>query len=177
MRKKIFILITLFLISFSFIFSKEIPRSMGIKIDVKTHLKEKLKLRAIKEGVIYYLKKSGFEVVENGEDYAMWLEDFSEKRVFVNKYEVKITVKITPPTAFTEKPPIFEKRYKIEYKYNPDLVDVDETDFIKYIKEKIKNIKEKDTIKGEYIGKKIAYDIYFMFKEGKIVNNGGKTKI
>ena len=51
---------------------------------MKTNLKEKLKLRAIKEGIIYYLKKSGFEIVENGEDYDLWLENFSEKRIFVN---------------------------------------------------------------------------------------------
>ncbi len=139
-----------------------------IKIDVKTHFKEKVKLRAVKEGVIFYLKKSGFEVVESGEDYSLWLEDYVEKRVFIDKYKVNITVKLSYPTAFFEKPPIYKIDEKISFKYSPELLDVDETGLWKYLKEKIDDIKKKDMVKSHFVGRKIAYDIYFLFREGKI---------
>jgi hypothetical protein len=143
-----------------------LAESGKLRIDVKTHLIEKIKLRAIKEGVIYYLKESGFEIVEKGEDYVIWLKDYYESREFIDKYVIRIKLKFTYPSAFIEKPAIYEKTENITFKYSPELIDIDETGLWKYLKKKIDDIKKKDMIKSHFVGRKIAYDIYFLFKDG-----------
>jgi hypothetical protein len=145
-----------------------------IKLDIKTHFSEKYELKGLKFGIIFYLQNSGYKIVEIGENYAVWIEDYQEERIGVDEYQVKFKIDITPPTALLKKTSLASKDFDMNYQYFPSLLDVDETGFWKYVREKVKNIKEKDMVKAHVVGKKIAKDIQYLIN---VLKEDQKQKI
>jgi len=154
--KRFFIFILILLFSF-ILFSK-------IKIDVKTHFNEKFDLRGIKLGLIYFLKQNNYDIVEFGEKYSVWIENYNEKRVGEDIYEIKLVIEITNPSFLKKSEIIVSKEISLEYEYKPKRLDVDETGILTFIKEKIKNIKQKELIKSYYVAKTIGKNVLFLLK-------------
>ncbi len=96
------------------------------KLDVKTKLTEKLELKGVKHGVVYYLEKSGYKVVEIKPDYAVWLTDFSEKKLEGNKYSIAFTVKIAKPKVLGEGETLAKKDLASEFSFDAKLLDTDQ---------------------------------------------------
>lgn len=127
-----------------------------VKLDVKTKYKDKFELKGVKWGVKYFLEQDGYNVVEVGEDYAVWLKDIEEKRIEPDIYILKLTVSISPPSLFREKMPIASDTMEVKYSFNPKEVNVDDTGFTRFIKEKVENIKQKEKIRAYFVGKAVA---------------------
>lgn len=136
-----------------------------MKLDVKTKFKEKYELKGIKYGVIYFLKKDGYKVVEVGEDYTVWLVDIHEIRTDPDKYTLKLTINIAPPSLFRQKKPTAFEKIEVEYIFNPKELNVDDTDFLKFLKEKGENIIKKETVRAFYVGQKVAQKIKLLLLE------------
>jgi hypothetical protein len=130
-----------------------------MKLDVKTKFKEKYELKGIKYGVIYFLKKNGCKVVEVGEDYTVWLVNIHEMRTHPDKYTLKLTIDIAPPSLFRQKKPIASEKFEVEYIFNPKELNVDDTGLLEFLKEKGENIIKKETVRAFYVGQKVAEKI------------------
>ena len=130
-----------------------------VKLDVKTQFKEKYELKGIKYGVIYFLKKDGYKVVEVGEDYTVWLVNIHEIRTDPDKYTLKLTIKIAPPSLLRQKKPIASEKFGVEYLFNPKELNADDTDLLEFLKEKGENIIKKETVRAFYVGQKVAQRI------------------
>ena len=135
-----------------------------IKLDIKTRYKDKFELKGVKWGVKYFLEQDGYNVVELGEDYAVWLKDIEEQRVESDQYTIKLIVSITPPSLFREKKPEASDTMEVKYKFNPKEVNVDDTGFTRFIKEKIENIKKKEKIRAYFVGKAVAEKVKELLK-------------
>jgi hypothetical protein len=127
-----------------------------VKLDVKTRFKEKFELKGVKWGVIYFLKKNGYNVVEVGEDYAVWLVDFEEERKDPDQYTLKLTVNISPPSLFRQKKTIASADVEVKYTFDPKELNVDDTGFPGFIKEKVENIKKKEQVRAFFVGHAVA---------------------
>ena len=128
------------------------------KLDVKTKFTSKLEMKGVKHGVIFYLEKEGYKIVEIKEDYSVWLTEFEQKNIEGNKYSIKFMVKIEPPALLTEKPPLAAKEVKGEFAFDAKILNTD-TGFISFIKSKVKDMKEKENIQAMQIGKLAADEI------------------
>jgi hypothetical protein len=127
-----------------------------VKLDVKTKFKEKFELKGVKYGVIYFLKQDGYKIVEVGEDYAVWLVDIEEEREEPDSYTIRLTVKITPPSLFRQKEAAASGKVEMEYTFNPKELNVDDTGFLDFIKEKVENIKNKEKVRAFFVGREVA---------------------
>ena len=132
-----------------------------IKLDIKTRYKDKFELKGVKWGVKYFLEQDGYNVVELGEDYAVWLKDIEEQRVESDQYTIKLIISITPPSLFREKKPEASDTMEVKYKFNSK---VDDTGFTRFIKEKIENIKKKEKIRAYFVGKAVAEKVKELLK-------------
>jgi len=130
--------------------------SAEIKLDVKTKFKEKFELKGVKYGVIYFLKQDGYKIVEVGEDYAVWLVDIEEEREEPDAYIIRLTVNITPPSLFRQKQAAASGKVEIEYTFDPMELNVDDTGFLDFIKEKVENIKNKEKVRAFFVGREVA---------------------
>jgi hypothetical protein len=126
------------------------------KLDVKTKYKEKYELKGVKHGVIYFLKHDGYKIVEINEDYAVWLVDIEEEREEPDAYTLNVTVNISPPSLFKKKEPIASAKVIVEYTFDPKEVNIDDTGFLRFIKEKVDNIKNKEQLRAFVVGRKVA---------------------
>jgi len=127
-----------------------------VKLDVKTKFKEKFELKGIKYGVIYFLKQGGYKIVEVGEDYAVWLVDIEEEREEPDSYTIRLTVRITPPSLFKQKEAVSSGKVEMEYTFDPKKLNVDDTGFLDFIKEKVENIKNKEKVRAFFVGREVA---------------------
>jgi hypothetical protein len=133
-----------------------------VKLDVKTKFKEKSELKGIKWGVIYFLEKKGCQVVEVGEHFAVWLVDFQEKRRAPDRYTAKLTVKITPPSLFREKKAVASEVVEVKYRFQPGMLNVDDTGFLEFFKEKYKNMAREEIVRAFHVGRMAAREIKLM---------------
>ena len=134
------------------------PALAQTKLDVKTKFTEKFEMRGVKHGVVFFLEKEGYKIVEFKEDYSVWLTDFEQKNLEGNKYSIKFMVKIEPPSLLKEKPPLASKEVKGEFAFDPKVMNTD-AGFITFIKAKIKDLKEKEEIQAMQIGKLAADEV------------------
>ncbi len=130
--------------------------SAKVKLDVKTKFKEKFELKGVKFGVIYFLKQDGYKIVEIGKDYAVWVVDIEEEREEPDSYTIRLTVKITPPSLFRQKEAISSGKVEMEYTFDPKELNVDDTGFLDFIKEKVENIKNKEKVRAYFVGREVA---------------------
>jgi len=86
----------------------------ALSIDLKTKFVEKSEITAIKVGATYFLEQKGIEVVNIGEDFAVWLKNLERSFISENQYAYKITVKLSYPTSLVEKRTIMEETLKFE---------------------------------------------------------------
>ena len=86
----------------------------SLSIDLKTKFEEKSEITAIKIGATYFLEQKGIEVVNIGEDFAVWLKNLERSFISDNRYAYKITVKLSYPTSLVEKRTIMEETLKFE---------------------------------------------------------------
>jgi hypothetical protein len=128
------------------------------KLDVKTKFTDKFEMKGVKHGVIFYLEKEGYKIVEVKEEYSVWLTDFEQKNLEGNKYSIKFMVKIEPPALLKEKPPLASKEVKGEFAFDAKILSTD-TGFMAFIKTKVKDMKEKENIQAMQIGKLAADEI------------------
>jgi hypothetical protein len=152
--KKNFMVIVVLIIMFAF--GPLFPDSAKVKLDVKTKFKEKFELKGVKFGVIYFLKQDGYKIVEVGEDYAVWVVDIEEEREEPDSYTIRLTVKITPPSLFRQKEAIASGKVEMEYTFDPKELNVDDTGFLNFIKEKVENIKNKEKVRAYFVGREAA---------------------
>jgi hypothetical protein len=127
-----------------------------VKLDVKTSFKEKSGLKSIKWGVIYFLEKNGYRVVEVGEDAAVWLENFQENREGSAGYKAKLTVKITPPSLFRQKTAIASGVAEVKYRRVPGKLNVDDKAFLAAFKDKYGDAEEKEIVRAFHVGRAAA---------------------
>lgn len=128
----------------------------ALKLDVKTKYKDKFELKGIKWGVNYFLKQDGYDMEEVGEDFAVWLKDFEEERTEPDQYTLKLTVSISPPSLFREKRPVASAAVEVKYTFNPKKLNVDDTGFLGFVKEKVENIKQKEQVRAYFVGKVVS---------------------
>jgi len=152
MRKRSFFAVVILMLC-SPVFSLDVH-----DLDIKTRLGEKFEFRGIKHGVIFYLEKAGFRIVETGEDYCVWLEDMTEDRMDEGSYLVRFSIRITEPSLFLRKAPLAEREVEFRYVYHPAILDSD-VGFRDFIREKIRNINDKDAIRAMIIGEYAAAQI------------------
>ena len=133
-----------------------------VKLDVKTKFKQKSELKGIKWGVIYFLKKSGYQVVEVGEHFAVGLVDFHETRKDPDRYTAKLTVEITPPSLFRQKKAIASEVVEVKYRFQPKILNVDDTGFLEFFKEKYENMARKEIVRAFHVGRMAAREIKLM---------------
>jgi hypothetical protein len=157
--KKCLLGILIIIVGFALLF----PAS-PVKLDIKTKYKDKFELKGIKWGVKYFLEQDGYNVVELGEDYAVWLKDIEEERVEPGQYTLKLIVSISPPSLFREKKPAASDTMEVKYTFNPKEVNVDDTGFTRFIKEKVENIKKKEKIRAYFVGKAVAEKVKELLK-------------
>lgn len=74
-----------------------------VKLDLKTRFSEKFDLKGVKYGTMHQLEEDGFEIVEFGEEYCIWLKDYSEEKTGKNDFKYKLRISLTPPTTASEK--------------------------------------------------------------------------
>ena len=98
----------------------------SLSIDLKTKFAEKSEITAIKVGATYFLEQKGIEVVNIGEDFAVWLKNLERSFISENRYVYKITVKLSYPTSLVEKRTIMEETLKFEIVLNTPLKDTSE---------------------------------------------------
>lgn len=156
--KPIILVVLFFVISYG-------TANAATKLDIKTKIKEKTRMTGIKHGTIYFLEKSGYKIVETKEDYTVWLVNFSETRKDPDQYTVKLTVIISPPSLFRKKAPLAEKEIEVKYTYNPQTINVDDTGFLGFIKKKVKTIKEKQKVRGFFVGGNVAKVVKLLLLE------------
>jgi hypothetical protein len=135
-----------------------------ITLDVKTKFKEKYQLKGVKYGVIYFLKQKGYKVVEVGEDYALWLTDIQEKRIEPDRYSIRLYIKISRPSLFRQKKAIASELIEMDYSYMPKMLNIDDTGFLRFIKEKVQSIKVKEMLRAFQVGIKVANRVKYMLK-------------
>jgi len=140
------------------------------KLDIKTSFKDKADAIGIKYGVIHWLKQTGYKIVEFGEKYSVWITDLKEEKTAFNKYKLDLTISICKPTLLLKPSSLKKKRMFMVYVHKPKLLDVDKTGFIKFIKEKVENIKKKEIVKALIIGLKVSMEI------NKMLNRKSKNK-
>lgn len=123
-----------------------------VKIDLKAEWAVKGELWAIEEGTEVYLREAGIKIVENGEDFAVWLKN--PKKLFKgnNKYSYNLTVSLSYPTDFKEKPAIKEDEIYFEYSLDEPINNkIDELEELYYGRE--------ESLRREaYIGGKAVAD-------------------
>ena len=134
------------------------PLLAQTKLDVKTKFTSKFEMKGVKHGVIFFLEKEGYKIVEVKEEYSVWLTDFEQKNLEGNKYSIKFLVKIEPPALLTEKTPLATKEVKGEFAFDPKVMNTD-SGFITFIKTKVKDMNEKEEIQAMQIGKLAADEV------------------
>jgi hypothetical protein len=134
------------------------PLLAQTKLDVKTKFTSKFEMKGVKHGVIFFLEKEGYKIVEVKEEYSVWLTDFEQKNLEGNKYSIKFLVKIEPPALLTEKTPLATKEVKGEFAFDPKVMNTD-AGFITFIKAKVKDMNEKEEIQAMQIGKLAADEV------------------
>jgi hypothetical protein len=134
------------------------PALAQTKLDVKTKFKEKLELKGVKHGVIFFLEKDGYKVVDLKPQYAVWLVNFDEKRLEGDKYSIAFTIKIETPKLLTEGDVLAQKDIKSEFAFDPKILDTDQS-FVKFIKSKVNDMQEKEQIESMQVGKLAADEI------------------
>jgi len=163
MKKKIMFL----LLAMSILLAGFTGLSAQMKLDVKTKFKDKTEMAGIKYGTIYFLEKSNFEVVEVGEKYTVWLENPVEKRKDPDQYSIKLKVSISKPSLFKKKAPIAEKEIEVHYTYDPKTLNIDDTGFLTFIKEKVESIKSKEKVRAFVVGLKTAETVQKLLEKLK----------
>lgn len=134
------------------------PALAQTKLDVKTKFADKFEMKGVKHGVVFFLEKEGYKIVEFKEDYSVWLTDFEQKNLEGDKYSIKFMIKIEPPSLLKEKPPLATKEVNGEFAFDPKVMNTD-TGFVAFIKAKVKDLKEKEQIQAMQIGKLAADEI------------------
>ena len=80
-----------------------------IKLDIKTKVSEKFDLKGVKYGAMQQLEEEGYEILEFGEDFSVWLKDYSEEKTGKDRYDYQLRICIALPSAVTEKPALVEQ--------------------------------------------------------------------
>jgi hypothetical protein len=150
-----------------------------IKLDVKTKFSEKFDLKGIKYGTMHQLEENGFEIVEFGEDYCVWLKDYSEEKSGKEEFEYKLLVALTAPSAVSEKPAFAER--EISGNFETDIMTYQRDDnFLDYMgklgnyfvashrKHIWESLSDVEKIRAYEIGRKAAKEIQKIIKSLKV---------
>jgi hypothetical protein len=110
------LLFLIFILSFNLLFSK-------IKIDLKTPIIEKAKLTHIKLGLKFEINNSkDFEIKKTGEDYSLWLNNYSES-YNKNDKTIELDMELRTKAMFTHGKLVKSKHVMITYNPN-DLTEM-----------------------------------------------------
>ena len=145
----------LFVLLATFVLS---PLLAQTKLDVKTKMKEKFDLKGVKHGVIFYMEKDGYKIVDLKPEYAVWLVNFDEKKLDADKYTIALTIKIETPKLLGEGDVLAQKDIKGDFTFDPKTLSTDKG-FVDFIKAKVKDMKEKDQVEAMQVGKLAADEI------------------
>ena len=145
-----------------------------MKLDVKTKFREKSNLIGIKQGVIYFLKKNGYNIVEIGEKYSLWITDFQETENEPNRFQIRLKIQLCPPALFSRKKPVASEDIEVSYNFTAKMLNVDKTGFIRFIREKFNNIKTKEIFRALHIGVEVSKTVNLMLR---LLRKGGPAKI
>lgn len=133
------------------------------KLDLKTRFADKFEMKGIKHGVLFYLERLGYQVIEFGEDYCVWLEKIEEKRIEADRYEITMRIRITRPSLLMDRPTLKSKDLAFVYEFKPETMSTDEPFWI-FIREQIKDIEKKDEVRAFYVGQEVAKEIATMLQ-------------
>lgn len=147
MIRKLLSLLTLLLLLPAVVFS--------YTIDLKTPLGEKRVLAPLKVGTAYYLIQAEHLVLEISEDYAVWLKDYwSTTADGVTR--IDLTVKVTEPTAWNEKPALAERRVTFSYTMAEVETMTVEESFAKFLRKKLERYSERAKHEAQVGGKLVS---------------------
>lgn len=100
--------------------------ALPLSIDIKTKFLEKSEITSIKVGAIYFLEQKGIQVLNIGEDFAVWLKDIERSYICENQYAHRITVKLSYPTSLIEKRTIKEEILNFRFTLTTPIKEMDE---------------------------------------------------
>lgn len=149
-----------------------------VKLDVKTKFSEKFDLKGIKYGTMHQLEEDGFEIVEFGEDYGVWLKDYSERKTGKDDFNYRLIIALTRPSAASEKPALAERA--ISGDFETDIVTYQgDDDFLDYVgklgnyfvashrKHVWESFSDIEKIRAYEIGRKATKEIHKLIKSLK----------
>jgi hypothetical protein len=146
-----------------------------IKLDIKTKVSEKFDLKGIKYGTMQQLEEEGYEILEFGEDFSVWLKDYNEEMAGRDRYNYQLRICITLPSAVTEKPVLVEQ--VIRGRFAADILTYQkDDDFTAYLgklgnyfiashrKHIWESLSDLEKIRAFQIGRKAAKEIHKMIR-------------
>lgn len=131
---------------------KGIPNpKLKYKLDIKTEFKDNSNFKHIKDGLIDLIEADAWgEIVEFGEDYAVWIENYSRYSIDSNIKKITFNLSITKKSMWSRKDNILSKKIELEYNIGEDWLtyqkDADENKLFKALDNTLSEIK----IEGDY---------------------------
>lgn len=131
---------------------KGIPNpKLKYKLDIKTEFKDNSNFKHIKDGLIDLIEADAWgEIVEFGEDYAVWIENYSRYSIDSNIKKITFNLSITKKSMWSRKNNILSKKIELEYNIGEDWLnyqkDADENKLFKALDNTLSEIK----IEGDY---------------------------
>jgi len=121
------------------------------KLDIKTEFKDNSNFKHIKDGLIDLIEADAWgEIVEFGEDYAVWIENYSRYSIDSNIKKITFNLSITKKSMWSRKNNILSKKIELEYNIGEDWLnyqkDADENKLFKALDNTLSEIK----IEGDY---------------------------
>ncbi len=121
------------------------------KLDIKTKIKDSGKFSHIKDGVSDLIEADAWgEIVEFGEDYAVWIENYNRYSIDSNIKKITFNLSITKKSMWSRKENILSKKIELEYNIGEDWLDyqkdADENKLFKALDNTLSDIK----IEGDY---------------------------
>ena len=91
---------------------KGIPNpKLKYKLDIKTEFKDNSNFKHIKDGLIDLIEADAWgEIVEFGEDYAVWIENYSRYSIDSNIKKITFNLSITKKSMWSRKNNILSKK-------------------------------------------------------------------
>ena len=146
-----------------------------VKLDVKTKFSEKFDLKGIKYGTMHQLEEDNYEILEFGEDYCVWLKDYSEEKSGNDQFDYRLHLVVSLPSAASEKPPLIEREISGDFKTDIATYQRDD-DFLDYMgklgnyfiashrKHIWESLSDVEKIRAYEVGRKAAKEIHKMVK-------------
>lgn len=109
--------------------------------DLKTHTAEMADLAALSAGFSYYLVEAGHTVFDVGEDYAIWLTDYTRTKRG-NSWHVRLQVKLTEATAFKEKEALASLWIEFDYDAQGSQAITTDEPVFRFLRKKLSKLTE-----------------------------------